>query len=97
MKKIYISGKITGDPLFKKKFANAAALITAAGYTPINPAAVELEDGATWADYMRQDIKLLCDCDGVYMLENWQESKGAKIEHQLAQDLGIKIYYEMTT
>lgn len=93
MKKIYISGKITGDPQYKEKFDYVAAVIEAAGYAPVNPTEVHLEDAATWGDYMRHDIKLLCDCDGVYMLNDWQESKGAKIEHQLAQDLGMKIYY----
>lgn len=94
MKKIYISGKITDDPKYKQKFNYAAALIKTAGYTPINPADVQLKDGSTWGDYMRHDIKLLCDCDGLYMLKDWQESKGARVEHQLAQGLGLKIYYE---
>lgn len=93
--KIYISGPITNDPDFMQKFANAEAEIITAGYEPVNPARHELPEGATWVDYMRQDLKLLCDCDGVYMLENWQESKGAKIEHQLAQDLGLKIFYKL--
>lgn len=36
--KIYIAGKITGDPYYKAKFARAAADIADAGHTPINPA-----------------------------------------------------------
>ena len=31
------------------------------------------------------------------MLKGWEESNGAKIEHQLAQGLGLKIYYEGAT
>lgn len=93
MKKIYISGAITNNPCYKNDFALAARIIEASGCEAVNPADVELE-GGSWLDYMRHDIKLLADCDGVYMLQNWQESKGAKIEHQLARELGLNIYYE---
>ena len=93
MKKIYISGAITNNPFYKDDFARAAAVITAAGCEAVNPATVEIKGGA-WLDYMRHDIKLLADCDGVYMLAGWNESQGARVEHQLAQGLGLKIYYE---
>ena len=92
MKKIYISGKITGNPNYKADFEAAELALKIAGFQPVNPAEEHLPDGATWADYMRQDIKLLCDCDAIYMLNGWRESEGAKIEHKLARDLGIEIY-----
>lgn len=91
--RVYISGKISNNPTYKHDFARAAAVIVAAGCEVVNPAEVEITGGA-WLDYMRHDIKLLADCDGVYMLKGWEESNGAKIEHQLAQGLGLKIYYE---
>lgn len=37
MKKIYISGKITGDILYKAKFKTAAEYLKAKGYEVINP------------------------------------------------------------
>lgn len=91
--KVYISGKITGNPFYKDEFALAERVIEASGCEVVNPTAEEIE-GGSWLDYMRRDIKLLVDCDGVYMLHNWQESAGAKIEHQLARDLGLRVYYE---
>lgn len=91
--KVYISGKITGNPFYKDEFALAERVIEASGCEAVNPAAEEIE-GSSWLDYMRRDIKLLVDCDGVYMLHNWQASAGAKIEHQLARDLGLRVYYE---
>ena len=94
MKKIYISGKITNNANYKAEFEAAELALKIAGFQPVNPAEEYLPDGATWADYMRQDIKLLCDCDAIYMLNGWRESAGAKIEHKLAQDLGIEIIYE---
>lgn len=47
----------------------------------------------SWQDYMRNDLSILLRCDEIHMLPDWQSSKGAKIEHQLALDLGIKIVY----
>jgi nucleoside 2-deoxyribosyltransferase len=95
MKKIYISGKITNNANYKADFKDAEIALKSAGFQPVNPAEEHLPDGATWADYMRHDIKLLCDCDAIYMLNGWRESAGAKIEYMLARDLGIEIYMEV--
>lgn len=97
MKKIYISGKITDNANYKADFEAAESALKIAGFQPVNPAEEKMPDGATWADYMRHDIKLLCDCDAIYMLNGWRESAGAKIEHKLARDLGIEIIYERKT
>ena len=93
MKKIYISGKITDNPNYKAEFEAAELALKIAGFQPVNPAEEHLSDGATRADYMRHDLKLLCDCDAIYMLNGWRESAGAKIEHKLARDLGMEIIY----
>ena len=92
--KVYISGKITDNPNYTADFEAAESALKIAGFQPVNPAEEHLPDGATWADYMRHDIKLLCDCDAIYMLNGWRESAGARIEHKLAQELGIEIIYE---
>ena len=95
--KVYISGKITNNANYKADFEAAELALKIAGFQPVNPAEEHLPNGATWADYMRHDIKLLCDCDAIYMLNGWRESAGAKIEHKLARDLGIEIIYERKT
>ena len=95
MKKIYISGKITDNPNYKAEFEAAELALKIAGFQPVNPAEEHLPDGATWADYMRHDIKLLCDCGAIYMLNGWKQSQGAKIEHKLARDLKLEIIYEI--
>ena len=97
MKKIYISGKITNNANYKADFEAAGLALKIAGFQPVNPAEEQLPGGATWADYMRHDIKLLCDCDAIYMLKGWRESAGAKIEHKLARELEIEIIYERKT
>lgn len=43
---------------------------------------------------MKEDVKALCDCDEIFMLSNWTDSKGAIIEHTIAMYLGLKVSYE---
>lgn len=46
---------------------------------------------------MRADIKMLMECDAVYVVNDISNSKGAKIELNLARALGIKVMsYKMT-
>ena len=92
--KIYISGKITNNPVYKLQFAAAERELKNEGLQPVNPAREILPAGSTWADYMRHDIRLLCDCSAIYMLTNWRQSKGARLERSLAKKLGLKIIYE---
>lgn len=76
--KIYIAGKITGDPYYKAKFARAAADIADAGHTPISPAMQP--EGMSNADYMRVSFAQLDSADAVAFLPDWEDSKGARIE-----------------
>ena len=43
---------------------------------------------------MRVDLAVLSICDAIYMLNNWEDSAGAKRELAEAQRLGLDIYYE---
>lgn len=92
--KVYISGAITGDSNYKEKFQKAKKDLEANGYRAVNPAEFELPEGATWEDYMKQDLALLLNCDGIYMLKDWKQSRGARIEQFLAQELHLQILYE---
>lgn len=47
----------------------------------------------TYNQYLKNDIKVLLDCDEAHFLPDWIDSKGAKIEHQLCLDLGIPVIY----
>lgn len=89
--KVYISGPITGID-FGNRFAFMAARcgLELCGYEVIDPSEVKLDDDASWADYMRADLKLLLDCDFIFMLEGWEDSKGARLERELAERLGIE-------
>lgn len=89
--KVYISGPITGIA-FGNRFAFMCAryALELCGYEVVDPSEVQLDDEASWADYMRADLKLLLDCDFILMLDGWEDSKGARIERELAENLGIE-------
>lgn len=96
MKKIYISGPISGLPFetVYNNFTNAEVQLLGQGYEVINPLNNGLPTTATWEEHMRADLKLLLDCDAIYMLEGWEKSRGARIEYALAVDLKMDIQYQ---
>lgn len=95
--KIYISGKISGLPLkaAKQKFKWHSAFLKLKGFEPVNPFEInQISPEKTWTDYMLIDIKHLFGCDAIYMLKDWGQSRGARIEYQIARELQLKIYFE---
>lgn len=44
--------------------------------------------------FIVQDLLVLFSCDSIYMLTDWQNSKGATLEHALALFLDLEIIYE---
>jgi hypothetical protein len=95
--KIYISGKVTGIEEEAVALFNAAdRYLKQKGFETVNPMALPHSHDKSWHSYMKEDIKALCDCEAIYMLPNWTDSKGAIIEHSTATLLGLKVYYEKT-
>ncbi len=89
--KCYISGKITGLPLqeVRDKFARAKEDVMKMGYIPVSPLENGLPDSAEWIDHMEADIRLLMGCEAIYLLPDWRESVGARIEACMAEELRI--------
>lgn len=91
--KVYVSGPMSGIAhLNYPAFHAAAKALKEAGYKPINPA--ENFDGDTTrsrAEYMRQDFQHVLEADAIYMLPNWEYSRGACIERAMAEDLELPI------
>ena len=53
------------------------------------------EDHEFMRKALRRDMVAICDqCTAIYMMSNWERSKGAKAEHALAKALGLSIFYE---
>lgn len=95
--KIYLSGKITGLPLEEaiSNFEKAEKQLAAEGYKPVNPMQKEtVPDPETWEGHMVADIKLLFECDAIFLLSNWTNSRGAMIEKYIAEITGKTVIYQ---
>lgn len=98
IKKIYISGKITGLPIGEviAKFCAAEAKIRRFGFEPVSPLDNGLPLEAEWADQMGKDIALLLRSDAIYMLPDWRQSEGAMIEYLVARQRRMRIFLAET-
>lgn len=76
--KIYIAGKITGDPEYKAKFEAAAEAYKKKGYTVLNPS--WMPQGMQPADYMRICLAMIDTADVVAFLPGFSKSPGARLE-----------------
>ena len=93
---IYISGPITGRPQDEtwKKFSEVVQMIRRdSNLIPINPLHFAIS-GLTYKKQMKLDIAILTQCDAIYMLEGWDDSKGACTEHSIAKTLGLMVFYD---
>ena len=65
MKKIYISGPISGYDINERKdaFAKAQEVLELCGYEVRNPFDNGLDREASTHEHMRADLKMLLDCD----------------------------------
>lgn len=50
-------------------------------------------DNEMWAEFVKNDIRYLVTCDCVMLLDNWEQSRGCRVEIFIAQKLMIPIYY----
>ena len=98
IRKIYISGKISGLPIqeIAAKFRAAEDKIRRFGFEPVSPLNNGLPLEAEWADQMGKDVALLLKSDAVYMMENWQKSEGATLEYLIAKQRRMRIFKENT-
>lgn len=96
MRRIYIAGKIGDLPenVYKLNFEIAKSEVEIAGFIPVSPVDLPHEHERTWKAYMLEDLAALKTCQGVYMLRNWNDSRGARIERWVAMRLGIQVYYQ---
>lgn len=96
VKRVYISGKISGTDDFMKRFQHAEDLLKTLGVEVVNPAKANetLPETFKWGDYMKVSMALLSLCDTVYMLSDWKDSAGAMTEHEYAKKHGYAIIYE---
>lgn len=106
-KRIYISGPISSDKEhYQEHFKKAVEYLHSKGYDVINPATEDYTEAVkesgiediwsfeAWLWYIKRDMDIVANCDGIYMLDGWMQSDGAKIELAVAKRKGLPIYYE---
>jgi hypothetical protein len=93
IKTLYVAGPMSNRPQNNyPAFNAAAATLRARGFTVVNPAESGAEDGwASYVDLLKDDLRMLLDCDGVATLEGWWESVGARNEVQVAGILKMPV------
>lgn len=94
MTTLYIAGPMTGLPNHNyDAFNEAAEQLRAAGFTVLNPVDIDT-DGTEpgekpWVWYMRRTLKMMLDADAIATLPGWRNSRGASIEVDTADRIGI--------
>ncbi len=89
--RVYLAGKITGDPHYKSKFYTAMQQLEDAGMSVINPAFLP-GDAFTWEQYIRMGQAMLEPCDAICLLPDWRDSLGAAAEYGRAFALGKRVF-----
>lgn len=91
--RIYIAGPMSGLPESNyPAFHDAARRLREIGLRVENPAENNAPRCGSWLGYMRIALRQVSKVDGVVMLPGWQRSRGARIEHRLARDLGLPLW-----
>lgn len=94
--KAYIAGKITGDSEYQNKFDIAAQALKSEGLIVLSPAI--LPEGMMPSDYMKICFAMIDVADVVAFLPDWDESRGARLEHSYCQYISkLTMYLESMT
>lgn len=101
MRVIFISGAYRADTKADicrniKKAREVAIKLWQDGWAVICPHSnTALFDGeADDSVWLKGDLEILSRCDAIYMMANWDKSKGARDELIFAQNEGIEVYFE---
>ncbi len=96
----YLAGPMRGYQDYNfPAFEEAERSLRDAGWHVFSPRENDAESGLTGTSelmplkwYMRKDLAQVASSDAVFFLPGWEESKGAMLEHQVAQYLEIPCY-----
>jgi len=97
---IYLSGPMSGLPDYNSaEFAKYAEIYRQQGFRVLSPPELDAGDWSKdYAFYIKRDIEVLVKehVSRIYLLPGWQDSRGARLEHHIAELLGIGIYDAVT-
>lgn len=92
MTKIYISGPMTGRPDNNiDEFNKAEDQLLNAGYEVLNPTSNGLSNSALYEDHMRANLRMLSVADALAFLPDWERSRGARLEIEVAHLFNIPV------
>lgn len=92
MKRIYLSGPMTGIPDWNFPAFNAeASRLRGLGYDVVNPVDINPDTATPYNECLRRDMLELMTCDTIAMLDGWMDSNGAHLEMHVAHRVGIKV------
>lgn len=86
---VYICGKVTGLRYTEavQHFNDAEQMLRLRGYKTVNPVTL-MPETTPWSAAMRICmIAMIKYCDKIYLLPNWEDSAGARVEKNLADAL----------
>lgn len=99
-KKIYLSGPMAGheaDEITERFKAWERALRLSLGdeWAVVNPSALfpgTYTDAFDYEELLNIDKAILGTCDAIFMLPGWEDSNGANVELERAEEIGIPIH-----
>lgn len=91
--KLYLSGPVSNNDFALHQFEKAEKKYAKANHDIINPLKLN-PTGTDWQLAMRKDIQYLMQCDGIIMLNGWERSRGAILEHMIALSLDMMVIYD---
>ena len=90
---VFISGKITGEPDYWKKFDLVEYELLKRNYIPLNPSS--LPCGMSNEQYTRICLAMVDSADAVLFLPDWPISSGASLEHMHCMYTGKLAAYNL--
>lgn len=101
--RVYLAGPMTGYADYNRPaFTAAAEHVRAQGWVPVNPhdtdpthdgdcPSGDRHGGHPNACWYAASLAVLASCDAVLMLPGWEQSEGARLEHDEARRLGLPV------
>ena len=94
-RRMYLSGPITGINYneVERAFNTAERNVRDLGdFDPVSPLKNGLPKDTDWASHMLIDLAILRNCDGIILLDGWEDSPGCRIEAEFALRLDLLMF-----
>lgn len=88
--RVYIAGKVGNGSVDLTnaeynsafdKFQRVEKMLLNAGFEVRNPMKYVPKDVESWEEAMRITLPILCQCNAIYLIHDWNASRGAQIEY----------------